>query len=337
MTKIAIDIGHGTNTKGKGVTRNGKSYREHNFNSILAKKLKSLLEKQGFDVTFGLQKPNSRDVGLRTRTNWYNKNKVDLVVSVHANANKSSKVSGRCVFYWGTSSNGKSLAQRIAKEIKEKGYSTHGNGLHAGKRYDWTDLHITRETRMPAVLIEYGFMTNAKDFELIFGSKQGKYTTHMAEATAKAVTEYFGKSYKGNKSSGSNSNAGAKLVKKEDAYFLATENIKVRSAPNTSATHTGTLPKGASVNYKSVYEGNGYRWLQYIGNSGSKLYLPYRSTGKDKTAWGTFHDKRPGDSKPAKLYKVQTGAFADKKNAQKQLDKVIEHFGSGLIVEVDND
>lgn len=87
--------------------------------------------------------------------------------------------------------------------------------------------------------------------------------------------------------------AGAKLVKNEDAYFLATSNIKVRDKPSTSATHTGTLQEGTSINYKRVFEGNGYRWLEYTGNSGNKLFLPYRRLTGDTKSWGTFHSSRP--------------------------------------------
>lgn len=95
------------------------------------------------------------------------------------------------------------------------------------------------------------------------------------------------------KTSGQTTIAGAVLAKNEDAYFLANSNIKVRSQPSTSATHTGTLPKGASINYKRVFEGNGYRWLEYTGNSGRTLYLPYRPSGANKKQWGTFHASRP--------------------------------------------
>lgn len=342
MARIAIDIGHGSNTfpPSKGVYRGGKGYAEHDFNSKLAIRLKKLLEEHGHSVFYGPQKPNSANVGLTTRTNWYNRNRIDLVVSIHANANSNPKVSGRCVFYWHTSSKGKSLAQSIVKEIKAKGYSTHGNGLHASKRGEWTNLHITRVTKMPAVLIESGFMTNSSDFQLIFGSKQDQYIEDMAQAYAKAVVEYFGGSYKSSKNSSSSKTttiAGAVLAKNEDAYFLASENIKVRSKPTTRATHTGTLPKGASINYKRVFEDNGYRWLEYTGNSGRTLYLPYRESGEGKEQWGTFHDERPGDSKPSKLYKVQTGAFAKKENAENQLSEVIDHFGDGIIVEVDKE
>ena len=196
---IEIDIGHGSNTfpnHGKGVYRNGKGYAEHTFNSILAVKLKAKLEGSGFTVVYGPQKPNSPDVPLRTRTDWYNANNIDLVVSVHANAGVAS-ASGRCVFYWNTSAQGKKVAQNIVNEIKKKGYSTHGNGLHASVRGSWTNLHITRETKMPAVLVEYGFMTNASDFVLIFGDKQAQYTEDMADATARAVASHFNTSYTG--------------------------------------------------------------------------------------------------------------------------------------------
>ena len=82
--------------------------------------------------------------------------------------------------------------------------------------------------------------------------------------------------------------AGAKLVKHESANFTTNTAIKVRNAPSTKATHTGTLPSGATIRYDRVYEGNGYRWLSYIGGSGNRLYLPYRPLN-NKNSWGRFH------------------------------------------------
>lgn len=201
MAKIGLDIGHGVNTfpPNKGVYRGGKGYAEHSFNAQLGKRIKELLEANGHTVIMG-QQPNKKDVPLTTRTNLYNREKVDIVVSLHANAGASS-AEGRCVFYWGTSAEGKKLATLVRDEIKKAGYSTHGNGLHAGKIGDWTNLHITRETNMPAILIEHGFMTNAKDFELIFGSKQAQYIEDMAVADVKGIQRYFGQSFKGGKPS----------------------------------------------------------------------------------------------------------------------------------------
>src|SRR5699024_2858740 len=116
-----------------------------------------------------------------------------LVWSIHANAGGGV---GRCAFYWGTSKQSKKLAELYVDEVKKAGYSTHGSGLHAGKRGSWTNLHINRETNMPAVLTENGFMDNASDFKLIFGSKQEEYTDKMAKVHVKAIQRFLNKDFK---------------------------------------------------------------------------------------------------------------------------------------------
>lgn len=200
MAKIGLDIGHGANTfpPSKGVYKGGKGYAEHDFNAKLGIVVKDLLKKNGHQVIMG-QQPFKSDVPLRTRTNLYNREKVDLVVSLHANWNNDANVNGRCVFYWGTSSKSKALAVAIRDEIKKLGYSTHGDGLHAGKRGSWTNLHINRETNMPAVLVEHGFMSGNKDFDLIFGGKQDKYIQDMAKANVRGIQVWLGESYKDSK------------------------------------------------------------------------------------------------------------------------------------------
>lgn len=197
MTTIAVDIGHGKNTfpPSKGTYRNGRGYAEHDFNSKLAIEVEKLLKHNGFNVIM-YQKPFSPEISLRKRTDYYNSKGVDLVWSIHANANANKNVSGCCAFYWHTSSKGKQLAQLFAEEVRNAGYETHGNGLHASKPGEWTNLHITRETKAVAVLTENGFMTSDKDFELIFGSKQDQYIHDMARVHVKAICRYFGKSFK---------------------------------------------------------------------------------------------------------------------------------------------
>lgn len=196
MTRVLIDVGHwiGEFPPSKGVNRNGKGYAEYDFNIKLARSIARILEANGVDVT--VYPNDGRNVGLKNRTDYYNRENFDLVVSIHANANDNPNVNGRCVFYWHNSSNSKRLAELVRDEIQAKGYSTHGNGLHASMVGSWTNLHIVRETRMPSVLIEHGFMTGNQDFELIFGSKQDKYIKDMAEANANAILRYFGMPYK---------------------------------------------------------------------------------------------------------------------------------------------
>ena len=45
---------------------------------------------------------------------------------------------------------------------------------------------------------------------------------------------------------------------------------------------------GARINYDSVYEADGYRWISYIGNSGKRRYVAYRRTSGNTRAWVTF-------------------------------------------------
>lgn len=205
MAKIGVDYGHGRNTfpPSKGVYMNGRSYHEHDFNAKLGLKLKALLEANGHEVVEA-QKAYGNDRDLNDRIRYYNAMGVDLVVSVHANANGDNGADGRCAFYWYSSGDSKRAAAHVVDEIRKAGYSTHGNGLHASKRNSWTNLAICRDTKMPAVLVEFGFMTNNApgvndDFELIFGSKQDEYTSDMAEATFKGIQRYLGKSTEVNK------------------------------------------------------------------------------------------------------------------------------------------
>lgn len=194
MATIGLDYGHGSNTfpPGKGVYVDGKGYAEHDFNAKLGLKVKALLEANGHTVIEG-QPANSKDVPLTERTSLYNREGVDLVWSIHANAGGGN---GRCAFYWHSAGSSKQLAELYVDEVKKAGYSTHGSGLHASKRGSWTNLHICRETKMTAVLTENGFMDTDSDFELIFGSKQDKYTDDMARVHVKAIQRFLDEDFK---------------------------------------------------------------------------------------------------------------------------------------------
>lgn len=118
-----------------------------------------------------------------------------------------------------------------------------------------------------------------------------------------------------------NSLQGAKLVKKENGRFTVTAEagIRVRTAPSTSATQTGILKKGNAINYDEVYEGNGYRWLAYTGESGNRRYVPYRTLSNPKDQWGTFGSQKASTPKPApkpKGYNISVDGYLGKETVR---------------------
>jgi N-acetylmuramoyl-L-alanine amidase len=196
MPTIGNDIGHGSDTfdrsGGKGVIVNGKVYEEHSFNSRVAVALAKHLKRCGIGEK-RIQQPNKPEVSLSRRTDLYNAENVDAVLSNHANANSNKSVKGICVFAWHNHPESQRLQKLLIEEYEKMGFDTHGNGDHESEIGSWTDLHIVRETKMTACLIENGFMTNPEDFKKIFLTPS--YAEKCAEAQARALCRFFNKKY----------------------------------------------------------------------------------------------------------------------------------------------
>jgi len=116
-----------------------------------------------------------------------------LFWSVHANAANDPYTRGACCFYWHSSDEGKRLAYLFAKHMQHSGIHLHGNGVHASKIGEWTNLHVIRETNMVAILTENGFMTNEQDLARM---KTSQYRRKVARNHAQAISEYFGHTYR---------------------------------------------------------------------------------------------------------------------------------------------
>lgn len=90
---------------------------------------------------------------------------------------------------------------------------------------------------------------------------------------------------------GTTSNVKAKTkyktwIKNENWYGITLAKCNVRSEPSTDAPIVAVYNKiGSRINYDSVYEGDGYRWLSYISNSGHRRYVAYRRVDGDTTPW----------------------------------------------------
>ncbi|RUA09212.1 MAG: N-acetylmuramoyl-L-alanine amidase [Fusobacteria bacterium] len=211
---IIVDAGHGG--KDPGATGFNK-YHEKDFALKIAKQLKIALEK---DFNVVMTRNNDTFVTLSGRPNIGNKINADFFVSVHLNANNSSKVKGVDVFYFSRKES--NYAKKVAEfensvgnkfgenvdEItlimgqiyysrnKEISINVAQNLVNSySKRLGMTNrgahganFAVLRGFNGPGILVEVGFITNSSDLTKL---KQTKYQKLAAEEIAKAIKKNF--------------------------------------------------------------------------------------------------------------------------------------------------
>ena len=124
------------------------------------------------------------DVGLSARASRANQWGADYFVSVHLNAGGGQGAETWCSIVGGKS---KALAQCIQLELVKLGYKD--RDVKSRKDSDGRDyLAVIRETKMPAVLAEVGFIDSASDMALFDADK-------AAAAIAKGICSHTGIAY----------------------------------------------------------------------------------------------------------------------------------------------
>ncbi|MDY3006271.1 SH3 domain-containing protein [Anaerococcus porci] len=79
-----------------------------------------------------------------------------------------------------------------------------------------------------------------------------------------------------------------KFIKNENWYGVTQAICNVRADASTNSAIVAQYGKGERINYDSVYEGDGYRWISYIAWSGARRYVAYRKLSGDTTPWIVF-------------------------------------------------
>lgn len=83
--------------------------------------------------------------------------------------------------------------------------------------------------------------------------------------------------------------SGKKFIKNENWTAWTQCAVNVRADASIDSAIVATYPMGAPINYDSVYEADGYRWISYIGDSsGKRRYVAYRRLSGDTIPWLTF-------------------------------------------------
>lgn len=188
--QVVIDAGHGGNDPGKvGVDQ----CLEKDINLIIAKKVKTLLEQQDIEVFMtreddnGLyeeQTSNKKVQDMKNRCAIINEKQPDCVVSIHQNSYHEESVSGAQVFYYGTSEEGKKLAEVIQQKLISYIDPQNHRQAKANSSY-----YLLKKTEVPIVIVECGFLSNWEETKKL---QDDNYQNQIAWAVAMGILSYLG-------------------------------------------------------------------------------------------------------------------------------------------------
>ena len=184
MFKIALTAGHYMGTPGKRCLKSldQNETREWWLNDRIAGKIqKKLKEYDGIEVLRADDTTGKTDVPLKDRTEKANKFMADFYLSIHHNAGINGGSGGGIVaIVYDKTKNAETL------EWQKALYDSlvHHTGLRGNRAEPLAkmNLHECRETKMPAVLLELGFMDSSTDVPIIL-------TETFAERCANAIVD----------------------------------------------------------------------------------------------------------------------------------------------------
>ncbi len=173
---VVIDPGHGGTDPG-AISLNKRN--EKDFTLAVALKIQTLLQ-QDPNIDFVLTRSDDTYPTLPDRVKLANNLHADVFVSIHGNST-TSKVSpsGTEIYY--TRKDSLSFAQVIHNHVVQA-LGLPDRGIHA------KSLHVTRETTMPAVLVEAGYLSNAGDEALMYTDD---FQQKLAQAVVDGIKEYL--------------------------------------------------------------------------------------------------------------------------------------------------
>lgn len=186
--KIALTAGHYLGTAGKRCldTIDPNETKEWVLNNRIADKVEALLAKNytGYELLRTDDTTGKKDISLTARTNAANNFKADFYLSIHHNAGINGRTGGGIMAHVYTKPSAEAVAwQKALYEALIDATHLRGDRCNPlAKR----NLHELRETNMPAVLLELGFMDSATDVPVILTES---YADKCAAAIVKVLAE----------------------------------------------------------------------------------------------------------------------------------------------------
>ncbi len=152
--KIILDAGHGG--EDPGATQSGRQEKDDNLKLALA--VGKILQNRGVDVTY----TRTNDVYQTPfqKAQIANQDEADFLISFHRNSSPmQNQYSGVETLVYDRSGKKLEMAENINKELEKVGFQNLGIKERPG-------LVVLRRSKMPALLVETGFINNTEDNQL---------------------------------------------------------------------------------------------------------------------------------------------------------------------------
>lgn len=295
--RIALDAGHGGSDP--GAVYKGRQEKDDTLDLTLA--VGDILKKNGIDIYY-TRTTDEYETPFKKATDANNSG-ADLFVSIHRNSSENpNQYSGVETLVYSDTGLKAEVARNINNQLEDAGFKN----LGVDER---KNLVVLKRTKMPAVLVEAGFINNDKDnylFDEEFDS--------IAQAIADGILESIPSGRPGN----TTSNKSNRTDNNNNSNNNSNNNNSSNSQMNNSG-RTASAPIDSTAMVNSIPPDNEVFSVP-VSSSNIMPQCPC--------------DNNDYDTENEALYRVQVGAYRNKDNADRMLNSLlIDGFPAFIIYE----
>lgn len=295
--KIALDAGHGGSDP--GAVYKGRQEKDDTLDLTLA--VGDILKKNGIDVYY-TRTTDEYETPFKKATDANNSG-ADLFVSIHRNSSENpNQYSGVETLVYSDTGLKAEVARNINNQLENAGFKN----LGVDER---KNLVVLKRTKMPAVLVEAGFINNDKDnylFDEEFDS--------IAQAIADGILESIPSGRPGNTTSNKSN--------RTDNNNNSSNNSNNNNSSNGQMNNSG---RAASASIDST------AMVNSIPPDNEVFSVPVSSSNIMPQC---PCDNNDYDTENEALYRVQVGAYRNKDNADRMLNSLLmDGFPAFIIYE----
>ncbi len=186
-----LDPGHGGIDGGAKCAVSSESFgQEKQINISIATKVKELLEAEGARVI--MTRTSDKWVCYADRNDAVRTHNPDMFIAIHCDSSTSASAMGTSAYYY------RAYSQPLAKAIHESIVNAYKTQIYADKSEsfkskisrgaDFYAFRVTRVEECPAILIEYGFVSNTDECQIL---QTAQNRDILAAATVEGIKKYI--------------------------------------------------------------------------------------------------------------------------------------------------